>query len=123
MHVKVLIIDNAKEDRIAIKDSLNHAGFNCEYTEAETGDIGLSKTKDNVPDIVILEVRLEGSDGFALCKQIKEISRSIKILLVTKYNDAIDHAKAENAGANQHTVKTKSNKFLIASFTEIIKQL
>ena len=122
MHVKVLIIDNVKEDRIAIKDSLNHAGFDCEYTEAETGSIGLSKIKDNAPDIAILEVRLEGADGFEMCKQIKKISSSIKILLVTRHNDAIDHAKAENAGADQHTVKTKSNKFLIAAFNEIVKQ-
>ena len=122
MRVKALIIDNVKEDIIAIKNSLNQAGFDCEYTEAETGNIGLSKIKDNSPDIVILEVRLQGADGFELCKQIKKISSSIKILLVTRHNDAVDHEKAENAGADQHTVKTKSNKFLIAAFNEIVKQ-
>ena len=48
MSTKVLIIDNIKEDRNAIKDSLNQAGLDCEYIEAETGESGLVKIKDDV---------------------------------------------------------------------------
>lgn len=119
MSTKVLIIDNIKEDRIAIKDSLNQAGFDCEYIEADTGEDGLAKIKDDVPDIVVLEVRLPGTDGFEICKKIKNINSSAKVLLVTRHNDAIDHAKAENVGADQHTVKTRNNKFLVDSFKKI----
>ena len=44
----MLIIDNINEDRIVIKDSLNQAGLDCEYIEAEMGEGGLVKIQDDV---------------------------------------------------------------------------
>lgn len=99
--------------------AFNQAGLDCEYIEADTGEDGLAKIKKDAPDIIILEVRLPGTDGFKICKKIKNINSSAKVLLVSRRQDAVDHAKAENVGADQHTVKTKSNKFLVDSFKKI----
>ena len=123
MSIKVLIIDDKKEDIASLKKSLKQTGFECTFVVAKTGNKGLDKVREESPDIVLVEVRLPDINGFDMCKRIKGINNAVKVLIVTRHQDAIDHAKAENAGADQHTVKTKSNIFLIASFNEIVKQL
>jgi len=75
-----------------------------------------------IPEIVIVEVMLSNGNGFETCRKIKEINSKIKVLIVTKHQHAVDHARASEVGADAHTVKTKSNKFLIDSFKSIVSK-
>ena len=123
MGTKVLIIDDKKEDIFSIRKSLKRAGFEYTYVEAKTGDKGLDKVREVLPDIVIVEVKLPNINGFDMCKRIKGISNTVKVLIVTRHQDAVDYAMATDASADGHSVKTKSNKYLIASFKEIVEKL
>lgn len=123
MGTKVLIIDDKKEDIFSIRKSLKRAGYEYTYVEAKTGDKGLDKVREESPDIVIVEVKLPDINGFNMCKKIKGINNAVKVLIVTRHQEAVDYAMATDASADGHSVKTKSNKFLTASFKEIVKQL
>ena len=123
MSIKVLIIDDKKEDIVSIRKSLRQAGFGYTYIAAKTGDKCLDKVREESPDIVVVEAKLPDINGFDMCKRIKGISTAVKVLIVTRHQDAVDYAMATDASADGHSVKTKSNKYLIASFKEIAEQL
>jgi len=123
MSIKVLIIDDKKEDIVSIRKSLRQAGFGYTYVEAKTGDKGLDKVREVLPDIVIVEAKLPDINGFDMCKKIKGINNAVKVLVVTRHQEAVDYAMVNDASTDGHSVKTKSNKFLIASFKEIVEQL
>ena len=80
MSTKVLIIDDTEEDIASIRKSLKQAGFGHTYVEAKTGNNGLDKIREESPDI----------NGFDMCKRIKEINNTVKVLIVTRHQDAVD---------------------------------
>ena len=123
MSIKVLIIDDKKEDIVSIRKSLRQAGFGYTYIAAKTGDKGLDKVREESPDIVVVEAKLPDINGFDMCKRIKGINNAVKVLIVTRHQDAVDCAMATDASTDGHSVKTKSNKYLIASFKEIVEKL
>jgi DNA-binding response OmpR family regulator len=119
--IKVLIIDN-KNDGIFVKKSLSSVWYNFEYSYLEPEYISEKCIREFAPNIVIVEVMLSlNQNGFEVCKFIKKINSSIKILLATKHQYGIDHARASEVGADEHTVKTKSNKYLLESFKNLLK--
>ena len=122
MSIKVLIIDDKKEGIFSIRESLKRAGFGCTYVEANTGDKGLDKVRKESPDIVIVEVKLPDINGFDMCKRIKGINNAVKVIIVTRHQEVVDYAMATDASTDGHSVKTKSNKYLIASFKKIVEQ-
>lgn len=110
MSIKVLIIDDKKEDIVSIRKSLRQAGFGYTYVEAKTGDKGLDKVREESPDIVVVEAQLPDINGFDMCKRIKGINDVVKVLVVTRHQDAVDYVMAKDVSADGHSVKTKSNK-------------
>lgn len=100
MSIKVLIIDDKKEDIVSIRKSLRQAGFGYTYVEAKTGDKGLDKVREESPDIVVVEAQLPDINGFDMCKRIKGINDVVKVLVVTRHQDAVDYVMAKDVSAD-----------------------
>ncbi|MBX2897186.1 MAG: response regulator transcription factor [Cyclobacteriaceae bacterium] len=73
----------------------------------------LQKIKELNPDILLLDLNLEDTDGLSLLQQIREINSTIKILILTMYQDAFLITQAQKYGANGYLEKSVSGKELI----------
>ena len=83
--MKVLIVDNETNIRMAMKTLLN--AFCPEVTmveEAEGVQTGLQKITKFQPDILLLDVEMEDGDGFDLMKQVS--NPSFQLIFVTAHN-------------------------------------
>jgi two-component system, NarL family, response regulator DevR len=60
------------------------------------------------PDILLLDVNLNGENSFALCRKIKDRYPSIQILVVSAYGDAHLLQKSIRAGASGYALKSVS---------------
>jgi DNA-binding NarL/FixJ family response regulator len=60
------------------------------------------------PDILLLDVNLNGENSFALCRKIKERYPSIQILVVSAYGDAHLLQRSIRAGASGYALKSVS---------------
>ena len=79
----VLVVDDDVTLRYTLSRLVQHAG--CTALEAINGEEALKLAESMHPDVVILDVKLPGIDGFEVCRQLKKNSAtaSIPVVLVT----------------------------------------
>ena len=108
---KVLII----EDEVAIadleKDYLELSGFEVEIENS--GDKGLERALRDDFDMYILDIMLQGVDGFEICRRIREV-KNTPILMVSAKKDDIDKIRGLGLGADDYITKPFSPSELVA---------
>ncbi len=108
---KILII----EDEVAIaeleRDYLELSGFEVEIEN--NGDTGLKRTLEEEFDMYILDLMLPGTDGFEICRRIREV-KNTPILMVSAKKDDIDKIRGLGLGADDYITKPFSPSELVA---------
>lgn len=65
----ILVIDDSHE-------MLDHLGMmlapNYELSQADNGETGLAIAMERLPDLILLDVCMEGTDGYTVCERLKE---------------------------------------------------
>ena len=70
---KVLVVDDEPRMIRFIRLNLEHDGF--EVYEATSGPQALEKMRDQLPDLILLDVMMPDLDGFETLRLIREIRR------------------------------------------------
>jgi OmpR family response regulator RpaB len=70
MSAKILVVDDDPEIREAISLILEAKGYTL--VTAQDGAEGLSKLKEEKPDLMILDLLMPRLDGFGVCKELKD---------------------------------------------------
>lgn len=85
---KILIIDDEPKILSYCLRALKKLKFDSEIETADDGFSGGRKISTFLPDLVILDLRLPGVDGFDLCREIRSDERlkKTKILAITAYD-------------------------------------
>lgn len=75
------------------------------------------------PDLLILDVRLPGPDGFKLCRQLRADRRyrSLPVLFLTASHSDIDFFKNLEVGGTSYLTKPVSRKELLAKIEELLE--
>src|SRR5262244_1740718 len=73
--------------------------------EARTGDDALRIVTDGRPDVVLLDVRLEGVDGPAVCRRIIEAVPRTAVIMLTNYLEDGFVLRSLMAGAKGYVIK------------------
>lgn len=94
---KILIVDDQHWIKMMLQEVLSNSGFTV-FTASnpvEAAEI----TKDEQPDIVILDVNLPGIDGLSLLSRLKKVKSNIKAVFISGASDTdyIKRAMAEGA--------------------------
>ncbi|NLE65748.1 MAG: response regulator [Elusimicrobia bacterium] len=110
---KVLVVDDDQEMAHAIRRVLlNHKTFEVDL--AFDGVTACEKAVEFQPDLVLLDVRMPGMDGFEVCSRLKNDPRtaSAKVIVVSGALDMEAVAKLIGIGANDYITKPFRNEFL-----------
>jgi Response regulator containing CheY-like receiver, AAA-type ATPase, and DNA-binding domains len=102
MH-KLLVVDDENDICDFVETFFKDRGFHV--ATASSGEDAISMAKKNRPDIVLLDVKMKGMDGLAALKHIKELDRSIKIIMVTALDDQDRMREAYRLGACDYITK------------------
>jgi CheY-like chemotaxis protein len=80
---RVLIVDDESDARTMIREMLANSGY--EPCEALDGIEGLAKAEVLLPNVILLDVRMPGIDGFEVCQGLKEnpATKTIPVIFVT----------------------------------------
>ena len=116
---KILIIDDDKELCALIKQSILQENIDANF--CYSGKSGLEKLKENIYQLVILDVMMPGIDGFETLEQIRKIS-DIPILMLTSKNDSTSKVRGLRTGADDYLTKTFDMNELIARIASLIRR-
>ena len=102
---RVLVVDDEEMQRILARTSLEQAGFVVD--EAADGAQALDRFTEDLPDLVLLDVRMPVLDGFDTCQAIRQSSegRHTPILMLTGLDDVDSIDRAYRSGATDFAVK------------------
>lgn len=100
----VLVIDDDEAIR-AYLSALTHE--HAETIEAASGDKGIAIAKSRVPDLILLDLMMPGTDGYQVCKALKQntATKHIPVIFITAQTDRAFEAAALKLGAIDYIVK------------------
>jgi DNA-binding NarL/FixJ family response regulator len=73
--------------------------------EARTGEEALAMVAEGKPDVVLLDVRLEGADGPEVCRKILEVAPRTAVVMLTNYDQDGFVLRSLMAGAKGYVIK------------------
>ena len=114
------------EDDLDIREliSFNLANEGHQVFEANDGEVGIDKARDNNPDLILLDLMLPGIQGLDVCRIIKsdQETKEIPIIMVTALGQEEDIVKGLETGADDYITKPFSIKVLIARVNAVLKR-
>jgi excisionase family DNA binding protein len=119
--LKVLIIDDDPVERTALADAFTWTG-RYKVEVAQDGYEGLIRVGSFRPDVLVLDIRMPGLNGFQVCRRVKAdpVTRPIRILAVSGYAQGDTTARAAEAGADAFLEKPLDFKRLEAEVDRLV---
>jgi len=118
---KILVIDDLPENVFMLQDRLEHEGY--EVITAYDGKSGIEKVRNELPDLILLDVMMPDITGIEVCKILvadKETA-GIPIILVTAKSGADDTKEGLEAGAFDYIKKPFNRVELVARVKSALK--
>ena len=101
--MKVLIVDDDRALRDALRRALGLAGYDIAL--AEDGQEALAQAAAAAPDAMVLDVGLPGIDGLEVCRQLRGSGNRLPVLMLTARDAIADRIDGLDAGADDYLVK------------------
>ncbi len=101
--VRILIIDDDRSLRDALRRALILAGYEIET--AVGGQEGLTRAASDMPDAIVLDIGLPDIDGLEVCRRLRAGANRVPILMLTARDAIADRIDGLDAGADDYLVK------------------
>lgn len=109
---RILVIDDDPSIRSLFKRGLGYEGFAVDV--AESGEAGLSSLRDNVPDLIILDVMMPGIDGFEVLRRLRAAGDTVPVIMLTAKDADESQIEGLDAGADDYVLKPVTFDVLLA---------
>jgi len=118
---KICVIDDHPENVFILQDRLEKAGF--EIITAYDGKSGLEKVREELPDLVLLDVMMPGVSGFDVCRSITkdDLTKHIPVILLTALTSTEDLEEGLQAGAFDYVKKPFNRAELLARIKSALR--
>ncbi len=116
----ILIIEDENDIASTLRYALEQEGY--DITVAGNGEEGLSKAKDSLPRLIILDLKLPKMPGEMVCKEIRnaEATAGIPIIMLTAKDTEVDRVVGKVIGANCYMTKPYDLGLLIEKIRELL---
>ncbi|HEY5993771.1 MAG TPA: HD domain-containing phosphohydrolase [Gallionellaceae bacterium] len=110
----ILAVDDTPASLKLLTDMLKEEGY--EVRSAINGDLALRSAASSPPDLVLLDIRMAGMDGFEVCRRLKaeEITRSIPVIFVSAMTATEEKVRGFELGAVDFVTKPYQREELLA---------
>jgi len=115
----LLVEDNQKLVR-SMKKGLEAEKYAVDT--AENGEDGAYHACINDYDVIILDVRLPGKDGYTVCREIRQRGRSTPILMLTSNDASYQKIEGLDSGADDYLTKPFDFDELLARLRALIRR-
>lgn len=118
-HRTILVVDDEERMVRFIRLNLEHDGF--EVISAYRGYQALDAVREQLPDLVLLDVMMPDLDGFEVLKLIREGS-SIPVIMLTAKGEEDDRVRGLELGADDYITKPFSPRELVSRVRAVLRR-
>src|SRR2546421_12411344 len=117
----VLIIEDDKDGREAIAKLFARADW--KVLEAADGDAGVELAIRNRPEVILCDLLMPKSNGFQVCRTIREQLQPTKIIVVSGRDYRVDRTSALQAGADEYLLKPITWELLSSAIERLLPEI
>ena len=119
--IRVLIVDDDKEMTNATRRVLSTRSI-FETEVAYDGFTAGQKFAEFKPNLILLDIKMPGMDGYEVCQQIRKdpASKDVKIIAVSGALDMDGMERIMQLGANDYLTKPFRNEFLMMKIERVL---
>jgi signal transduction histidine kinase/CheY-like chemotaxis protein len=120
--VTVLLVDDSSDGREMLEVALRAYGADVLAVDSSDTALGMLTHGGLVPDVVVSDIGMPGTDGYELIRQMRRLSarlRKVPAIAVTAYAEAADRNRALEAGYQLHVAKPVDPTFVALSINSL----
>ena len=101
----ILIVDDAPDNLRLLSGALSQHGY--DVRTVINGRMALIAAQTVPPELILMDIRMQGMDGYEVCRALKSNSRTsdISVIFVSTLDSVIDKVKAFGAGGVDYITK------------------
>lgn len=117
--IRVLLVDDHQVVRrglrtfLEIQDDIEVVG------EASDGAEGVARTEELRPDVVLMDIKMPGTDGIEALRKLRELENPAKVLIVTSFTEQRTVVPALRAGASGYVYKDVDPDALVGAIRSV----
>ena len=117
--MKIAVVEDEPKLAFLLSDYLQKDGF--EVALYEDGTEALQQLQANLPDLILLDLMLPGTDGVTICKQIRSTS-NVPIIMMTAKVEEVDRLLGLELGADDYICKPYSPREVVARVKAVLRR-
>lgn len=119
--IRVLIVDDHALVRMGIRRLLDDLPDIEVVAEAEDGETALVMVKAHHPDVVLLDMKMPGIDGWEVTRRLKKTSPQVKVIAVTALCTEPLPSRVLQLGAMGYLTKESGPEEMAAAIRKVVK--
>ena len=118
--IKILLVDDEKEfvetlsERIRMRDHKSDVALD--------GESALKRMDDDLPDVVVLDLKMPGIDGMEVLRRIRNAYPNVQVIMLTGHGSDKDEKEARKLGAFEYLQKPVEIDTLMKKIKKAYKQ-
>lgn len=115
----VLVVDD--EPRLVTFMRVNLEAEGCRVISADNGRRAMDKVREDMPDLVLLDVMMPGLDGFETLRRLREFS-AVPVIILTAKDEEEDRIRGLELGADDYIGKPFSHRELVSRIRAVLRR-
>ncbi|MGO9180845.1 MAG: response regulator transcription factor [Candidatus Limnocylindrales bacterium] len=120
MNATILIVEDEFAVARGIEYALQQEGYHVRI--ARSGEEGLEFATQQAPDLVVLDVRLPGMDGFEVLRRLRASGSKAPVLFLTARDDEVDKVIGLELGADDYLTKPFGLRELMSRIKALLRR-
>jgi twitching motility two-component system response regulator PilH len=117
---QVLIVDDSPAQIFSLQKLVEGQGH--ETLTAQSGDQALQIAREEIPDVILMDVVMPGMSGFQAARKLSKdlVTRGIPVIFVSIKNDEADRVWGMRQGATAYVTKPVNPDILLSAISDAV---
>lgn len=111
--IRILVVDDEQSVRRGLRMRLTLEPDIDVVAEAADGTAGVAAARSSRPDVVVMDVQMQGMDGLTATRLIRETMPACAVVMLSMHDGLPDRVRAEEAGASEFVAKHETDGALV----------